>query len=159
MTRWLPFIGAAIIAAVGITALVLGVRAREANEPTRFGPYSIESRVEGEAKYFDLIREGKVAHTLAGSLDTLCDPPSIAELDVDGDGEPDLSFRNCRGHGFLSRHGDELAYNDLAGPEPTNWWAHQVFSGGVRLVVVGIAACIAALIAFAIAGARLKPAT
>ncbi|MEP6860289.1 MAG: hypothetical protein ABJE66_06705 [Deltaproteobacteria bacterium] len=68
-------------------------------------------------------------------------------------------FRNCRGHGFLSRHGDELAYNDLAGPEPTNWWAHQVFSGGVRLVVVGIAACIAALIAFAIAGARLKPAT
>jgi hypothetical protein len=157
LSRWLPFIGAAIVAATGIAALVLGMRAREANEPTRFGPYSIESRVEGEAKYFDLIRDGKVARTLAGSLDTLCDPPTIAELDVDDDGKPDLYFRNCRGHGFLSQHGDELAYTDLAGPEPTNWWALQVFSGGVKLVLVGIGACIAALISFAIAGARLKP--
>jgi hypothetical protein len=157
LTRWLPFIGAAIIAAVGIATLVLGVRAREANEPTRFGPYSIVSRVEGEAKYFELIRNGKVVHTLAGSLDTLCDPPTIAELDIDGDGEPDLYFRNCRGHGFLSRRGDSLAYTDLAGPEPTNWWAHAVFSGGVQLLVAGVAACIASLIAFAIAGARLKP--
>jgi hypothetical protein len=157
LSRWLPFIVAAILAAVGIAALVLGMRAREANEPTRFGSYSIESRVEGEAKYFDLIRDGKVAHTLAGSLDTLCDPPTITELDVDGDGEADLYFRNCRGHGFLSHHGDELAYNNLAGPEPTNWWARQVFSGGVRLLVAGIAACVTALIGFAIAGARLKP--
>ena len=158
MTRWLPFVGAAIMGALGIAVLILGMRAREANEPTRFGPYSIESRVEGEAQYFDLIRDGKVAHTLAGSLDTLCDPPTIAELDVDGDGEPDLYFRNCRGHGFLSRHGDELAYNSLAGAVPTHWWARQVFSGGIKLILIGIAACIAALIAFAIAGARLKPA-
>jgi len=144
------------LAALAVVAGTAGLRARAANAPTRFGLYSVESRVEGEAQYFDLVRDGQVVRSLAGSLDTLCDPPTIAELDVDGDGDPDLYFRNCRGQGFLSRHGDELAYNNLTSA-PTNWWARQVFSGGIQLISIGVAGCIAALIAFAIAGARLKP--
>lgn len=158
MTRWLPFGLSLALALVGITALVLGIRARDAREPTHFGPYTIEARIEGQAKYFDLVRDGRVHHTLAGSLDTLCEPPIVARFDVDGDGESDLYFRNCRGHGYVVRRGDALAYvDDGDRPEPAGWWRRQVLGGGVRLILLGAAVSAAALIVLAIAGATLKP--
>ncbi len=158
MRRWLPFGLALVLALAGIIALMLGVYACDAREPTDFGPYAIVSRVDGQTMYFDLVRAGNVELTLAGSLDTLCDPPFVARFDVNDDGVADLYFRNCRGHGYVVRRADTITYagqGDTA--EPTSWWAHQVLGGGMRLIVLGIALCLSALIAVAIAGAVMRP--
>lgn len=158
MMRWLLVAPAFAFAVAGIVALVLGMRACDAREPTELGPYAIVPRVEGQAQYFDLVRAGKVEHTLAGSLDTLCDPPFVARFDVDDDGNADLYFRNCRGHGYLRRRANALEYVDEGdGPEPTGWWARQVLGGGTRLIMFGVALCLAALIALAIGGAMMRP--
>jgi hypothetical protein len=158
VTRWIPFALSLAVAAGGIVLLVLGARACDAHKPTRFGPYAITTRVEGEAKYFDLVRDGKVAHTLAGSLDTMCDPPFVARFDIDGGGAPELYFRNCRGHGYLVQRDDSVAYIDEGdGAEPDGWWARQVLGGGRRLIVLGTGLSLAALVNLAIAGARLRP--
>lgn len=158
MSRWLPFTFSLTLAVAGIVALALGARACDAHAPTHFGPYAITQRVEGEAQYFDLVRNGTIAHTLAGSLDTLCDPPGVSRIDLDGDGAVDLYFRNCRGHGYLTMRGDSLAYIDQGdGREPDGWWTRQVLAGGTRLIVIGIGLCIGALIALAIAGMTLRP--
>ena len=147
---------AIMLGAVGV--LVLGARACDACEPTDFGRYAIVSRIEGQAKYFDLVHDGRVEHTLAGSLDTLCDPPFVARFDVDGDGESDLYFRNCTGHGYLVRRGDALEYVDLGDTsDALGWWARQVLGGGTQLIVLGVALSVVALIALAIAGAMLGP--
>ncbi len=158
MSRWLPFTFALALAVAGIVALTLGARACDAHAPTHFGPYAITMRIEGEAQYFDLVRDGTIAHTLAGSLDTLCDPPSVARFDVDGDGAADLYFRSCRGHGYLMMRGHSLDYVDQGdGREPDGWWARQVLTGGMRLIVFGIGLCIGALVVIAIAGMTLRP--
>jgi hypothetical protein len=145
------------LAVSGIAALVLGLRACDAGAPTRFGPYVIAARIEGEAKYFDLVRDGKVEHTLAGSLDTLCEPPFVALFDVDGDGTSDLYFENCRGHGYLVQRAGALSYVEEGdGPAPDGWWARQVLGGGRRLIAIAVLLCFVALIGLAIAGARLR---
>jgi hypothetical protein len=147
-----------VLGLLGIGALALGLEACEARDPGRFGRYAIVAHVDGEAQYFDLVRDGRTAYTLAGSLDTLCEPPIVASFDVDGDGASDLYVRNCRGHGYLALRAGALEYVDQGdGPEPDGWWARQVLAGGTRLIVHGVAWIVAALIALAIAGATLRP--
>jgi hypothetical protein len=139
------------VALAGLVALLLGARACDAHDPDSFGPYTILTRTEGEAAYVDLERDGTIALTLAGSLDTLCDPPVVERLDDDC-----LYFRNCRGHGYVVQRAGGLAYIDEGdGPEPDGWWAHQVFEGGKRLIAVGVLLCLAALVALAVAAASV----
>jgi hypothetical protein len=137
------------LAIAGLVALLLGGRACDGHDPDSFGPYNIVAHVEGEAEYIDLVRDGTVALTLAGSLDTLCDPPSVERLAGDC-----LYVRNCRGHGYVVQRAGGLAYIDEGdGPEPDGWWARQILEGGKRLIALGVLLCLAALPTLAVAGA------
>jgi len=160
--RWLPFSLAGLLALAAAAAIVLGARACDARNPTSVvlgsETYAVQSHVEGEAMYVDLVRDGHVAQSLAGSLDTMCDPPLSALFDVDSDGAPDLYFENCRGHGYVTQRARELTYVNLGdGPRPGGWWARQVFGGGKRLLAIGIGLALGAVVVLAIAGMLLSP--
>jgi hypothetical protein len=84
-----------------VLALAVGERPPSAclgPKQIRFGDasYTITSRDVGEARYFDLVRDGQVEYSLAGTMD-LCDPPYLMRITDQRTGRPRLVIDNC-GH-------------------------------------------------------------
>jgi hypothetical protein len=146
VTRWIG-IACAMVAglAMGVAMMWSGMRADAANHPTELASYAIVSRYEGEAKRFDFVRDGQVAYTLSGSLDTLCDEPALTLLDIDRDGDTDLLFRSCNHFGYLTHRGGTFEFIDLDRADPSHpdapglhtLWAWQVRHGGWPLLLGG----------------------
>ena len=143
VTRWFGIACAMVVGlAVGVAMMWSGMRADAANHPTELASYSIVSRYEGEAKRYDFVRDGEVAYSLFGSLDTLCDEPTLTLLDVDRDGETDLLFRSCNRFGYLTHHGGSFDFVELNrktsdAPGLHTLWAWQVRHGGWPLLLGG----------------------
>jgi len=153
MRRWILGTMFALLALAGASLLYAGVVARSRFEPSvvRWGDaeYAVVAHREGEALVHELRRAGRVAETLAGSTDTLCDDPWIMLIDIDGDGRLDVYHRTCGGHGYLkyAPATDSLAYVDLGqfdlddAPILRSMWASEIMDWhGLRLIALGVAA-------------------
>jgi hypothetical protein len=137
---------------IGVAAVALGARACSANEPHYVdfasGRYSITTRAEREAECFDFEdASGHVAFTECGSLDTLCDDPTSARFDADGDGFDDIYFETCSGKLLVSEHAGKI---DERRVDALEWWPREVLDHGLDLFAVGAIyialACVLALI-------------
>jgi hypothetical protein len=105
-----------------------------------------------EAIHFEFIAStGAVELSLDGSTDTLCEPPWMVLLDVDGDGHDDVYFHHCGGHGYVS-HGPPLTFVSLGQFDPADapalhtWWFQTVTEGGLPWLPVGAALLLAGLV-------------
>ena len=170
MRRWLLVVIFPLLALTGALAIYAGVVARGRLEPSRVrwgdAEYDVVVRREGEAMLHEFRRGGRVAETLAGSTDTLCDDPWIALIDVDGDGRLDVYHHRCNGHGYLTYApaSDSVAYVNLGqfdlddAPVLRSFWAREILEWrGLRLLAAGVAAALAGaigLVALAIGGRR-----
>ena len=143
---------AVVALALGVSAIALGSRAYRANEPQHVdfasGRYSITTRAEREAECFDFAdASGRVAFTECGSLDTLCDAPTSARFDADGDGFDDVYFETCSGKLLVSEHAGKI---DERRVDALEWWPREVLDHGLDLFAVGAIyialACVLALI-------------
>jgi len=159
-----------LLACMGASVLYAGIVARSRFEPTevRWGDaeYAVVTHREDEALLHEFRRNGRVAETLAGSTDTLCDDPWIMLIDVDGDGRLDVYHRNCGGHGYLKYvpGTDGVTYVDLGqfdlddAPILRSSWASEIMDWhGLRLIALGAAAALVGaigLLALTIRGRR-----
>jgi len=166
--RWILGTSFALLALGGASLVYAGVVARSRFAPSvvRWGDaeYTVVVRRDGEAMLHELHRGGRVAETLAGSTDTLCDDPWIMLIDVDGDGRLDVYHRSCRGHGYVkyTPATDRVAYVDLGqfdlddAPILRSQWASEIMDWhGLRLISAGAAAALVgaiALLALALRG-------
>jgi hypothetical protein len=160
----------ALLACVGASLLYAGIVARGRFEPleVRWGDaeYAVVAHREDQALHHEFRRNGRVAETLAGSTDTLCDDPWIMLIDVDGDGRLDVYHRTCGGHGYLkyAPATDTVTYVDLGqfdlddAPILRSSWASEIMDWhGLRLIALGaVAGLVGAigLLALAIRGRR-----
>lgn len=118
--------------------------------------YHVIQRNETE---HDLVANDRVALTLEGSADTLCEVPRVALIDVDGDGALDLYHEHCRGHGYVTARGG-LHYVDLDRTRSiASAWTREVLDGGARLLVVGAAALLTGLALIAVLALHRRRAT
>lgn len=146
-----------LVFAAGAGLFALGLQARSRLDPssiewdgTRF---RIVRRSDAASQSFDLLRaDGTVAASVAGSTDTMCDPPYLMVLDVDGDGTRDVYYHGCGGHGYLELQGGMLKEVDLGQQDPADapalrsLWAREIRAGGVRLIIAGVILGLAGLI-------------
>lgn len=170
LRRWILGTTFALLAFAGASVLYAGIVARSRFEPpvVRWGDaeYAVVVRREDQALLHEFRRDGRVAETLAGSTDTLCDDPWVMLIDVDGDGRLDVYHRTCRGHGYLkyAPAADGVAYVDLGqfdlddAPILRSLWASEILDWhGLRLIAAGVAAGLVGaigLLALAIRGRR-----
>jgi hypothetical protein len=142
--------------ALGLVALVLGVAARRASEPTSIlwgeREYDIVTRVEDEAECFDFVAGGVTAFTECGSLDTLCDRPQAFAFDANGDSVRDIYVTTCRGP-ILVTWRDGAIGDERLGELHPGWWARQVLDGGTELLIVGALLGLAGLVTLVVAAA------
>ena len=141
----------------GIAGLLLGLRARSARDPQSIEcggrTYHITRHRVGETLTFDLIDRGRIAASMDGSLDTMCDDPYLLRLDVDGDGSLDLYHHHCGGHGYTACRAGALEYVNLGSveaddaPAVNGFWGSEVQRGGWFLLVAGGAAACLGLVA------------
>jgi hypothetical protein len=129
---------------VGLVLIALGVRACCARHPEDITlgqhTYDIESRDRGEAACFDLFESDshELAYSACGSLDLLCDRPTIARFDVDHDGQTDLYIDSCSGPAYVTVSNGKIEEVELADTwRPSTWWGRQVLNGGLWLFGVG----------------------
>ncbi len=150
MLRWIAITIAVLMILSGASAIYAGLVARGRYEPAVVGWGGDELRVvrrhEAQAIMHDIVRGTTVVATLAGSLDTMCDPPWIMLVDVDGDGRLDVYHRHCGGHGYLrylpatrTLEHVELGSVELRdAPVLETSWAREVKDWrGLRLIVLG----------------------
>jgi hypothetical protein len=153
LQRWIFVTTSALLAFAGTSLLYAGIVAHSRFEPSsvRWGDaeYTVAVHREGEALRHEFHRDGRVAETLAGSTDTLCDDPWIMLIDIDGDGRLDVYHRTCRGHGYLRYDPttDHLVHVDLGqfdlddAPILRSQWASEIMDWhGLRLIGAGAAA-------------------
>lgn len=170
LRRWILTTTFALLALAGGSVLYAGIVARSRFEPSevRWGAaeYTVVVRREDQALLHEFRRDGRVAETLAGSTDTLCDDPWIMLIDIDRDGQLDVYHHTCRGHGYL-RYAPAtggVAYVDLGqfdlddAPILRSQWASEIMDWhGLRLIAAGAAAGLVGaigLLALAIRGRR-----
>ncbi len=125
----------------------------------RCPPVTVVRTEEKEAVLFELRDRvtSEVLIQLRGSTDLVCDPPRLVVWDVNGDGEEDLYFQHCGGHGFLACDGGSAEYEPLREADRSfqTVWYRAVFgrSGGAIALTLLLAAA-GALIAIAFVAAR-----
>lgn len=148
----------ALITLMGASAVYGGIVAysRFAPEHVRWGDDELQvvPRFERQAMMHDLVRGTTVVHTLAGSLDTLCDDPWIMLLDVDGDSQLDVYHHHCGGHRYLRYQpatrtlehvelgsveiSDAPVLDSLWVREMKDWRGLRLIGGGVLLGLLGL---------------------
>lgn len=165
---WLLYT-AALCIIVGLAVAVGGFAlARACSDPenvTFVGiDYCVTKRVGGEQidRIVARCTGGPVEATLSGSTDTLCDDPWTLLIDMDRDGERDLYFHHCRGHGYLRFDSatSRLRYIDLGQFDPADapalegWWFGELRSGALGCIGTGIGLGLLGLLGVAVARRR-----
>ena len=158
MPRQIALIVLALLTLTGAMVAYVGVTAYSRFEPDhvtwRGDELRVARRSEGQAMMHDFLRGTTVVHTLAGSLDSLCDNPRIMLLDIDGDSQLDVYHHHCGGHGYLRYQpadrtlehielgsvevSDAPVIASLWASEIRDWRGLRFIGGGLLLVVLGI---------------------
>jgi len=127
--------------------------------------FQVFRRVEPEAVVFDLTRpDGRVAISISGSTDTLCDPPYLMTIDVDQNGSGDVYYRHCRGHGYVTYQNGAPVDADLGqyemddAPAAASFWANEIHAGGLRLLTSGAVVMLGGLAMLAVWISSARPA-
>lgn len=143
-----------ILVVIGVATAISGIAVRARRDPTSVEwegrSWRIERWEEGEAVHLDFVRTGTGGAdlSLAGSTDTACDAPWLALFDVDGNGQQDVYFHHCRGHGFV-KYESGLVFVDLGQSDPDDApslrsaFFLEIQAGGVRLIAAGVLLCAA----------------
>lgn len=136
--------------------LVIGPRINPTSFSIAGSSFTARYITENEGLRVDIVdaASGRLLHTLSGSTDLVCDPPTLLLADADGDGITDLYFRECGGHGLLhyrpATH--DFIYQSFRQenvavllPNGSLLW-REVLNGGARLTVIALCAALLAAV-------------
>jgi hypothetical protein len=148
-----------VLLGAGAVAVAAGLVAAGRREPAQVTwddhVFAVTRHDRGSYDEIELVRpDGSVATSFAGSTDLVCDPPRLAMIDIDDDGELELFFTTCDEPGYVDHRGrGELAVVELSEQQGAelaplrSFWFQQVRSGGWLLLCAGIASALAGIVA------------
>ena len=109
--------------------------------------YSITEKDDGSFMTYTLTDGGgREVLNLSGSTDLVCDHPYMLLMDVNTDGEKELYFHHCGGHGIavFDKAKKRLQYKDLGQYDPddlpalNSFWFSEIKRQGRYFTVSGV---------------------